>query len=235
MLPITPFNSTVVTLRNEPTARSQPVASSRRPFRIRAHSASSTTAVFHALSQAASANGFPPSRAQRFISDKPNRRCSAWAAIVAPPARDCDAPVADNLSSDRSKPMSPELSTYAPPAFAPSISSDRRVVRESPMSGVCIRFSITDRRSRSARGQCREAQWSRVNTIRKPPMPRASLTSDLWASDYLEISRYYYERGLWPLAESSLVRARETARADATLDDVRDADGHTVAVQSGST
>jgi len=66
-------------------------------------------------------------------------------------------------------------------------------------------------------------------------MPRASLTSDLWASDYLEISRYYYERGLWPLAESSLVRARETARADATLDDVRDADGHTVAVQSGST
>src|SRR5688500_20003873 len=70
MLPITPFNSTVVTLRNEPTARSQPVASSRRPFRIRAHSASSTTVVFHALSQAASANGFPPSRAQRFRSEE---------------------------------------------------------------------------------------------------------------------------------------------------------------------
>ncbi len=142
MLPIMPHSSARVSSRGVPNDSRHRAASSASPWRISAHRASLTVVVFHAASQVASANGLPPSRAQRFMSDSPYRRCSAWAAIVAPSFTERDASAAESAPSDRRRPTSPEFSMYAKPrSVAPSTSSEKRIVRERKRSGVVMRCS----------------------------------------------------------------------------------------------
>ena len=71
MLAIIPLSSISVTSRGDPSAWSQASVSRRRPLRISVHSAASTWETVHASSHFASANGSPPSFAQRFINDSP--------------------------------------------------------------------------------------------------------------------------------------------------------------------
>jgi hypothetical protein len=71
MLAIIPVSSTSATWRGDLRASSQRSASSRSPLRISVQIGPSTCRVVHALSQVASANGLPPSLAQRFIKDRP--------------------------------------------------------------------------------------------------------------------------------------------------------------------
>src|SRR3569832_1559406 len=146
MLPIMPLSSTGLTSRGEPSTSSQRCASSRSPLRISLHCSSSTVGIYHASSHLASANGLPPSLAQRFMSDSPYRSCSACAAIVAPPCTERDASAADSLSSDANSPTSPELRMKLPPAgaFAPSTSSEKIVVREPVRLSVCMVDCLDD-------------------------------------------------------------------------------------------
>lgn len=68
----------------------------------------------------------------------------------------------------------------------------------------------------------RQWKFSAVVADGKPASSRAFVavkfgqTSDLWPSDHLDISAFYYRRRLWSFAESALVRARDVARLEAT-------------------
>src|SRR5687768_8631677 len=145
MLPTIPWSSAGITSRGCARCASHSFVSVPSARRISAHSRSWTVDVFHAASHVASANGLPPSLAHRFMSDSPYARCLACAAIVAPPCDPRDAWSADNLSSDRARPVSPVLRMKAPPGLlAPETSSEKSVVSVVESSRVFM--AVTPRR-----------------------------------------------------------------------------------------